>query len=242
MVKPHLEEGQLALCTVTKIIGTTVFAHLEDYNIEGTISFPEIAPGRIRNIRDYAFPGKRIICKILSIRSGSLELSLRRVKVNERNDFNEVYKKEKSATAMLRTILGEKSSEIISKIKDDESSLIEFIESAKSDSKLLEKYFPKELIPKIAEIIKEKKLKEAILSKKFLLSSKASNGVFLIKNIIKESSKNMNAEIAYIAAGRYLLKTKSLDLKQADQNLRKILASIEQMAKKNNCLFNEEKS
>ena len=52
MTNHKLEEGQLVLCTVTKIVGTIVFVRIEDTNFEGTITFPEIAPGRIRNIRD----------------------------------------------------------------------------------------------------------------------------------------------------------------------------------------------
>src|SRR3989344_2093318 len=83
-----LEEGNLVLCSVTKIIGTTVFIHLDEYNIDGTLSFPEVAPGRIRNIRDYAFPGKKIVCKVLKIHPQSVEVSLRRVKVNEKNKRN----------------------------------------------------------------------------------------------------------------------------------------------------------
>src|SRR3989344_185929 len=75
MTKAKLEEGNLVLCSVTKIIGTTVFIHLDEYNIDGTLSFPEVAPGRIRNIRDYAFPGKKIVCKVLKIHPQLVEVS-----------------------------------------------------------------------------------------------------------------------------------------------------------------------
>ena len=67
MVTKPLEEKQLVSCTVDKIVGTTVYIQLDDYPIPGTISFPEIATGRIRNIRDFAFPGKKIVVKILKI-------------------------------------------------------------------------------------------------------------------------------------------------------------------------------
>ncbi|MEN9625985.1 MAG: hypothetical protein RL557_313, partial [archaeon] len=64
--KHELEEGQIVLCTVDKIIGTTVFVRI-DNNGEGTLTFSEIAPGRIRNLREYVMPGKKIVCKILKI-------------------------------------------------------------------------------------------------------------------------------------------------------------------------------
>ena len=46
MSKAQLEEGNLVLCTVTRIIGTSVFVKLDDYPIEGAITYPVIAPGR----------------------------------------------------------------------------------------------------------------------------------------------------------------------------------------------------
>ena len=47
-----LEEGDLTLCTVDRIVGTNVFVKFfdEGKEKEGTITFSEIAPGRIRNI------------------------------------------------------------------------------------------------------------------------------------------------------------------------------------------------
>ena len=36
-MEKNLEEGQIVLCTVTKIIGTTVFVKIVDYDKEGTI-------------------------------------------------------------------------------------------------------------------------------------------------------------------------------------------------------------
>ena len=73
-----MEEYQNVLCTVTKIDGTTVFVKL-DSGEDGTIVVSEIAPGRIRNLRDYVVPGKKIVCKILSIEHNNIHLSLRSV-------------------------------------------------------------------------------------------------------------------------------------------------------------------
>ena len=67
MAKEFPEEGEIVLCTVIKIMGTTVFVHLDDYNREGVVSTSEVAPGRIRNIRDYVTINKKIVCKILRI-------------------------------------------------------------------------------------------------------------------------------------------------------------------------------
>ena len=93
----ELEEGDNVLCTVKRISGTTVFAHIEDDG-EGTIITSEIAPGRIRNLREYVVPGKKIVCKVLSIdKSGNIHLSLRRVSDKEKREVLDREKKEKSS-------------------------------------------------------------------------------------------------------------------------------------------------
>jgi translation initiation factor 2 alpha subunit (eIF-2alpha) len=81
-----LETGDVVLCTVDRIVGTTVFVHIEG-NGEGSIILSEIAPGRIRNIRDYVVPKKKIICKVLRISGDRIELSLRRVTLKEQKDI-----------------------------------------------------------------------------------------------------------------------------------------------------------
>ena len=81
-----LEQGDLVICAVDKIIGTVVFVKIEGpYDVkEGTIIFSEIAAGRIRNIRDYVKEGKKIVCKVLDINNEKcyIDLSLRRVSEN----------------------------------------------------------------------------------------------------------------------------------------------------------------
>lgn len=239
----NLEISQLVLCTVTKIVGTTVFVQIDDYNRDGTITFMEIAPGRIRNIREYAFPGKKIVCKVMSIKPDHVELSFRRVKVNERNEFNDKYKRERSYSALFRTILGEQESEaIIQKIKSEKKSFFEFLEEAKENEQLLEKYIKKEFASKILGILKEKKAKETSLSKKFSLASKNQDGIVQVKETIKKATESCkDCEVSYLAAGKYILKLKTKDLKAGDQKLRKIIENLENISKKNSCIFAEDK-
>ena len=82
------------LCTVKRIGGTTVFLEIEE-NGPGTMIFSEVSPGRIRNIRKYIVPNKKIVCKVLRIKDGNPELSLRRVTTKEREEVLEKHKKEK---------------------------------------------------------------------------------------------------------------------------------------------------
>src|SRR3990167_3310904 len=113
-----LEEGDLVLCTVEKIVGTIVFVNIDGEKKQGSIVLSEIAPGRIRNLRDYVVPKKKIVCKILRIYDkGNIELSLRRVTLKEKKEVLEQFKLEKSYESILRSVLGENAQKIIENIK-----------------------------------------------------------------------------------------------------------------------------
>ena len=140
----QLEEGDIVLCTVDKIVRTNVFVHIEGHD-EGTIILSEIAPGRIRNIRNYVVPKKKIVCKVLRIKKGNIDLSLRRVSKKEKKEKLEEVKQEKSYASIIKSVVKDKTEEIIKKI-GIEDSLFDFFQEAKENKKepLLKK---KSLLP-----------------------------------------------------------------------------------------------
>jgi len=227
------EEGDVLLCTVEKIEGTLIFVKIDETGEEGTIVTSEIAPGRIRNLRDYVVPKKKIVCKVLRITdSGNIHLSLRRVTQKENKEIIEKYQNEKKKISILKSILGEKTKEIIEEIKK-QSSISEFLEQAKENPKNLEKLVGKKDAEKILEIIKTEKSKKAIIKKDFQFKTAQSNGLELIKKILN----TREAEIRYIAAGTYSIKIEAKDMKKADNKLQEILKEIENQAKKNKVEF-----
>ena len=112
----EFEVGDVILCTVDKITGTIVFVKIDGTDSEGSIITSEIAPGRIRNLRDYVVPKKKIICKIIRISDGRINLSLRRVTPKEQKEVREHFKQEKSSESILRSVLGDKAEQVIKEI------------------------------------------------------------------------------------------------------------------------------
>ena len=241
MTNEQIEEGQIVLCTVEKIIGTTVFVKIEDEG-EGTITTSEIAPGRIRNLRAYVVPGKKIVCKILNIRGNHVHLSLRRVKQTEKKELLDKIKKEKNYKAILKTVLGkEESKKVIEKIIK-EQNIIDFFEEIKKTPKILEKFTSKKNSEKINQILESKKEKPKQLKQIFKLSSKKENGIKIIKKIIQEADKENKSEISYLAAGKYRITLIGENFKGLKTKINEILMDIEKQAKKNNCEFSTEKT
>lgn len=236
----NLEEGDIVLCTVDRIIGTSVFVKLEENGEEreAGIVFSEIAPGRIRNIRDYVFPGKKIICKILRISSGGdrIDLSFRRVTPKEQKEFKERQKYEKSYESILKNILGDKAEDAIKEIRK-EDSLYEFLQEAKELPEgrgKLEKIIGKENAEKITDLLRNQKQKKIVLKKEISLTTSEPNGIELIKDLLRRIE---GTEVRYVSAGRYALKKESEDIKRADQDLKNSLASLEKEAKRLNVKF-----
>ncbi len=228
-----MEEGDIVICIVDRIVGTNVFVKIEGEKREGTITLSEIAPGRIRNLRDYVFPNKKIVCKVLKVSNEAITLSLRRVTQKEKNEILEEANQEKVYEKIFKAVLKEKAEEILKKIKE-KKNLSEFINEIKKDNKVLEEFVGKENSNKILEIIIQQKTKKGVVKKEVFLTTNSSNGLEQIKEAFR---KIKGIEVKTISAGRYSLKKESEDLKKSDHELRKAILDIEEYSKKNGMGF-----
>ncbi len=222
-----LEPGEIVMCTVERIAGTVVFVKI-DNDGQGSIILSEIAPGRIRNLRNYVVPKKRIVCKVLRVSGDRIDLSLRRVTQKEQKEIKEKYKQEKSYKNIIKSVIGDKIEKVINKITEQEK-IYDFVEEAKQNPKKLEKLVGKSDSKKIIDILNTQKQKKAILKKEINLTSTQPNGLELIKKILTNIKQ---AEIKYVSAGKYTLKTEDKDMKTADNKLKKIFDEIENKSKK----------
>ena len=228
-------EGDVILCTVDKIEGITVFVNI-DKGGTGSIVTSEIAPGRIRNIRDYVIPSKKIVCKVLKVDpKGHVHLSLRRVTAKERKEVMDTYRKEKSIETIFKIVLKDKAQQIIKKIKE-KYYFEEFISEALKNQEIMKDYLSKDESEKILELINKKKSKEAFVNK--LLTIKCherEDGVIGIKSIL--NIKNKNLEIKYLGGSKFVLTLKGDNYKILNNEILLILKEIENRAKKELCLL-----
>jgi translation initiation factor 2 alpha subunit (eIF-2alpha) len=226
-----VKEGDIVLCTVDKIVGTSVFVKIEDDG-PASIVVSEIAPGRIRNLRDYVVPNKRIVCKVIRIDDkGNIHLSLRRVTGKEKNEVLERYEKEKEIVSIIKAVAKERAQELVAKIKKESGMLTQFIEECKESSSKLAKYFSEKEAEIICKILGEKKEKKVQVKKEFLFSTSSPEGINLIRRILSSD------KITYLAAGRFLIKVEAEDYKKANLEVQKILQDIQDKAKKEKADF-----
>jgi translation initiation factor 2 subunit 1 len=227
----EISEGDIVLCTVDRIISTIVFVkiHGTKPEKEGSITFSEVSPGKIRNIREYVVPKKRIVCKVLRVSSnGHIDLSLRRITKKEEKETKEEFEKERSYKNIFKKILGKEAEKIIEDV-EKEQRFSDFILEIKKDSQKFKKLIEKEKAKKILTILNSQKQKKFILKKEFTVSTTLPNGIILIKKIL---SSVKDVEITYLSAGKYSIKAEDSNIKQADNKIKNTLQDLKKQAEK----------
>jgi translation initiation factor 2 alpha subunit (eIF-2alpha) len=228
-----LEEGEMVLCTVDRIAGTVVFVKIEGEEREGSIILSEIAPGRIRNLREYVIPKKKIVCKVLKDSGGTISLSLRRVTQKEKKEVMDEYNQERSYVSILKSVLKEKANNLISEITKSQR-LYTFFEDIRENPKKLENLIGKEEANKILEILLEQKKKKIIIKRTIYLKTQEPNGIYLIKNILECPE---DIKIKYVSAGKYSLNLEVDDGKKGEQKIKMFLEGIEKKSKETGVQF-----
>ena len=239
------ERDEIVICTVKKILPSSIFVDLDEYGKEAMIHISEIAPGRIRNIRDYVKENKKIVCKILNVdkAKGYIDLSLRRVNQAQRINKNKEYKQEQKAEKILEDVakkldmdlktIYEKAGYSIINAYGNLTPFFYDIVNDKVDFKKLD--IPNDIADALSEIVKDKiRPIEVNIAGTIKLESDASDGIDLIKKTLEHiDNVNKNAiKITYIGAPRYRIIVRAKDYKTAESILKEAVSSGIEFMKK----------
>ncbi len=238
------EENSVVICTVKKILYHSIFVTLDEFvNTEGMLHISEIAPGRIRNIRDYVKEGKRIVCLVLRVNKekGHIDLSLRRVPMSLRNKKNEEFKQEVKSEKLLEFIAKQLKTDLPSLYKKVGFKLIDhfgllgvaFNEISVHGQEAIEELnLPKKEADLLVKIVQEKiKPQEVMVHCNFVLQSFSENGVEDIKSALiagetYAKKHEIKANIVYISAPKYRLEVFSNEYKVAEDEMDQITKVI----------------
>lgn len=233
MALKEIKEGDIIFCTVTAIESANVTVKIDGFG-KGSIVMSEIAAGRIRNLREYVLPNKRIICKVLKVYPDHLELSLRRVTGKEREELLEKDRKEKVLVGLLKGTL-QNSEEIIRKMKE-EHDLGDFLDEIKENPEILTNYIKKADLERFSKLLKEKEDVEKNSKKTIIVKTTSSNGLEDIKSLLT-SKEAKNAVIKYLGSSQFSVETKGKNFKDANTQLQTLLSVLETQAKSKKLLF-----
>ncbi len=238
------EEDEIVLCKVTEIFPNSVFVELVEYHQQGMVHISEIAPGRIRNLREYVTISREIVCKVLRIdrEKGHIDLSLRRVNSTEREQKLEDLKQELKAEALIAALskkLNVKVEELYRTIaaavfKEYSHLYLCFKELVSGEADLEKLGLEKKLAEEVTAAVLDKFKPEKIFLKgEIRLQTYDSNGLRKIKTVLADVEKvSPSISLSYLGAGRYRLVIEDVDYKPAEKKWGKVGDVIEKFKDK----------
>lgn len=250
------EEEEIVLCKVTQLFPNSVFVDLLEFNnLQGMIHISEIAPGRIRNLRDYVSLGRQMVCKVLRIdhEKGHIDLSLRRVNSNQRTAKLDEIKQELKSESLIKAIskklnrpLAQLYDQIAKIIFKEYSHLYLCFKDVVSGEINLEKLgLEKELAKELTNAIIDKfKPARITLHGEIKLATYSSDGIDKIKSTLLAIEKvSTNIKLTYLGAGRYKFEIEDFDYKPAEANIKKVEEILKKFNDKNSmATFEREKT
>ena len=220
-------EDEFVFCTVNSVQSHSVFVKLEEYGIGGMIHISEVAPGRIRNIRDHVVENKPVVCKVIGVNKerGHVDLSLRRVTESQRRaKLNEI-KQEQKAEKIVELVAKQLSiqpqelySQVSERISDRFNSLFEaFIALAKGDILIGDLKLPKQVSDSINDAVMQRIKPPVVeLKGKLALTSYDPDGVSIVKEAL-EMAVSEGASVSYLGSGTYLFRVVAENYKSGEQ-------------------------
>jgi translation initiation factor 2 subunit 1 len=237
------EIGEIVICTVKRILPHSIFVDLDEYGKEAMIHISEVAPGRIRNIRDFVKENKKITCRVLNLDKikGYIDLSLRRVTQTQKVSKNNQYKQEQKCEKILEEAARSLKIDLKTVYEKAGYNIIErydglmpcFNEIVNNNLDLKSIGIENDIAEKITNLVKEKiKPPEVTISGILKLESDAPDGIDQIKKVLNQTKKNEDVKITYISAPNYRLVIKSKNYKTAEALIKNTSLSIIDAVKK----------
>ncbi len=219
--------GELVYCTVKSVQRGGVFVNLEEYSTDAILPIPEVSPGRIRNLREYVKPGKKIVCVVLYVNSSNshVTVSLRRVSDKARREKLDRIKQEITAESVVKFLASKLEMDakelynlLMNSISKDYDSLFDFFMDVVEGNAHVSDYVKDK---KIAETTEEEiisKIKPRLVKKKMVVEIHLydNSGVNRIRRAFekvmqecekyKDDENRLEVESIYLGSGKYEVK------------------------------------
>jgi len=238
------EVGELAVASVRRIESYGAYVQLDEYGKVGLLHISEISSRWVRNIRNHVRQGQKVVLQVLRVdRSrGQIDLSLRRVSMDERRKKIEDWKKNRRAETLLRSAentLGMTEKEIYeemgAKLVEMYGSLYAGLEAAakRGAEAMTDAGVPERIAKVFGEIVKDKiVVKRVTINGVFEITSMDPKGVEVIRRAVKETAEaaekyDAKAAIYTMGAPKYRVDVTADDYKKAEAALEEMVAALQ---------------
>jgi translation initiation factor 2 subunit 1 len=237
MTKGWPNQGELVVCTVTKVVDFGAFVQLDEYdNKEGLIHISEVASGWVKYIRDHVREGQKIVCKVLDVnpKRGHIDLSFKDVNEHQRRETIQLWKNDQKALKWLQFVADElklqpaELEELKDKIRDEYGNLYAIFEEAVEGkvSDIIKAGIPEKIANVIYKLAHENvKVPSVDISGYIDLICPTAHGIDVLKKALKaagsiDTGDGITIEITYVGAPRYRIRVVAPDYKKAENVLK----------------------
>ncbi|RLI88368.1 MAG: translation initiation factor IF-2 subunit alpha [Archaeoglobales archaeon] len=239
-------KGEIVIGTVTRVLDFGAFVSLDEYEgKEGLVHISEVAPGWIKDIRDYVKKGQKVVCKVLDVnpKRGHIDLSIKDVNERQKREKIQQWKNELKAFKWLE-IIGEKLELSREKLVELGKKLVKeydtvygaFEEAAFEGYEVLVPAVGEDFAKAMAEIAQENIKPPKVKVRGFFeLRSNAPDGIERIKKALMEAynaAKDVSMKIEYVGAPKYRVIIEAEDYKTAEKALKSITSAVTRTIKK----------
>ncbi len=237
------EIGDLVVATVTKVVDYGFYVKLDEYaGTEGLVHIQEISTTWVRNVRNHAREGQKLVLKVLRVnpQRNQIDLSLRRVTGREKSEKMLEWKKERKAESILRSA-GDKLQQAPGKVEEVRTLLIEKFGSLytpleegldEGPEALLKAGVPTDWASALTEVAKSKiRLERSKVRATVSVSAHKPGGVGIIKQALnagKKVRKPRGAEVKIytIGAPKYRVEVEAGSFESAEKALNSVVEEI----------------
>ena len=249
------ERGELVIATVTKVNPFSVQVTMDEYGREGMIHVSEVARKWVKDIREFAKVGQKIVAKVVKIdrETGYVALSLKRRSKRDSEERMKEFKRETKAERILEAIAKEKKMSLDKAYEEIGFQLQEtfgemfkaFQMSLTPDGReiLEKKGIPSKWVKTISNAAeKQMEIKEVPIKVILDITCPTSGGVDTIKKVLLDAQKKYDVEVNYISAPKYSMTLYTKNPKSGEKEIMKISEAISKKIKSSggDCTYERE--
>ncbi len=228
------QRNEVVICRVKRIYPNSVTADIVEYGITGMIHVSEVASRWVRNIREFLKENQYVICRVVDVHGDNIQLSVKRVRYEERTAKMNEFKRERKAEKLMELVakrmkksLEEAYNEVGFRLQDEFGSLSRAFDFAYRKPELLkDKGIPGAWAEAMADIAKKNYYEKTYRVVANLdMRCYSPDGVKRIKGALSKAS-DQGLEVKYISAPRYMVIGKGKNIRDVKDRIAKALNEI----------------